>query len=444
MGFLKNLFTKNLSIEEAVRNSRYLQSLYSYIGLNAPVMSFQNLNQLIEEGFKRNADAFSVINWVAENAANIPQRVERFNGEKWIADPLHDLQKLLNKPNPYQSGLEYKHQVYGFYSTTGNAFTYAPRIEEGVNKGQTLEMWIMPSQHTEIYSGGWKNPVTGYGLNLSGSQNEKFDYSEVLHMKSLQLDFGNGRELWGMSPLQAGLLALDRSNSNYIAAANSFKNMGMAGILSVESEPLEPNLTDEQRKQAERGLKDDYNGVFNNGKTMVTNGDVTYTKLGLSPVDLNLLADKKATLRDICNIYKVSSILFNDNENSTYNNVGEAKKSAYNDCIIPLVNRYTEELNTWLVPSYGDNIRIVADYSDVAVLQGDKAEQSKWLTEQVNSGQMTRNESRIEQGLEPLDMDVMNKPTVTMGTTPIEDIAFDIGQEGAAAAKAMGKHYLDK
>ena len=443
MGFFDFFRKKQLQTDERTRYNMMVRALYNIFGGTIQSAQFTNVKALIEEGFKRNADVFAVVNWISENAANVPLKVERYVGDSWELDPMNPLQKVIDKPNPYMSGLEFRHQCYGFYNVTGNNFIYGPKLEMGANAGQARTLWIMPSQYVEIHTGDWMQPIESYSLTYT-SNTYKFSFDDVMHMKTLNLDYDNGSQFFGMSPLQAGLLSLDRSNSNYTYAAYAFKNGGKNGILSVEGEELSPNLTDEQRTQAERQIRDDYKGVMNANKSMVTNGVVNWTEMGFSPVDLNLLADKKATLRDICSIYGISSILFNDNENSTYNNVSEAKKSAYNDVIMPLVNRFVQELNEWLVPSYGMDLRIVPDYSGVSVLQSDKAEQSKWLTEQVNSGQMTRNEARIVQGLDPIESEMMDTPTVTMGTTPIDDIRFDPFIETPEAAKAAGKHYLEK
>ena len=431
---------KRLSPEQAERNRNILQSLYSYSTMGAYIRPYQNLAQLIREGFQTNVDVFSVVNWTSENAANIPI-VVKVNNE---IQPNHPLQKLLDKPNPYQSGLEFMHQVFGFYQVTGNSFVYGNRQDMGINKGQPTELFIMPSQYTDIRTGGWLNPIEGYSLSIAGGKDYIFPFEDVMHMKALNLDFTNGTQFWGMSPLRAGLLALERSNSNYQAAATAYKTMGMAGILSVEKDEFEPILSDEQREQAERRLDADYMGVFNHGKTMVTNANVNYTKLGLSPIDLGLIQDKKATLRDICNIYKVSSIIFNDNENSSYNNASEAIKRAYSDAIKPLVDRYVQELNNWLASSYGDNVEICADYSQVAPLQKDYKELSEWVTRLTDGKIITPNEGRIFLGKEPIEDEFMDKIYTNAGTIALEDTSFDPFIETPEAAKALGAHYLTK
>jgi HK97 family phage portal protein len=229
-----------------------------------------------------------------------------------------------------------------------------------------------------------------------------------------------------MSPLKAGLLTIDKGNSNSIAGSSSFKNKGLNGIIAVEGEGFEDVLGDEQQDSAEKRMDDRYNGVINWGKTMVTNQKVTYTKLGLSPVDLNLLRDAEANFDDICNLFGIKSGIFNNrNSDSTHNNAQEFKKSAYNDAVLPLVQSYVDGLNNWLTPSYGDNIRIISDTSDVSVLQADRKVMTEWLNILVTNGTITRNEARKMLGLIEAEGETMNTHTVGVGTMPIEGITFD-------------------
>ncbi|MCA9497339.1 MAG: phage portal protein, partial [Nanoarchaeota archaeon] len=70
--------------------------------------------------------------------------------------------------------------------------------------------------------------------------------------------------------------------------------------------------------------------------------------------------------RTICNLYGVSSVLFNDNEQSTYNNVEQARKDFYEYTIKPLNSDFSEKFTKFL----GDeNVRLEFDYTNVEVLQ---------------------------------------------------------------------------
>lgn len=446
MGFFKNLRTvatnlDKIQLEAAFRGEMYFRSLYNS-GTSA--LTYQNLKQLIEKGYQTNVDVFSVINWIVEQAAQIPVRVQVMKNGEWVFDDTHEVQQLINQPNQYQDGTEFRAQAFTFYLATGNTFIYAPKIEGGNNNGKAKEMYIMPSQSTTIKTGSWMQPIKGYELSVSANEVKEMPFSDVIHLRTVNLDYGNGRELYGMSPLRAGLLALDRSNANYTASSQTFKNTGLGGILSEKKSDFAGALTDEQRQKEEKRIAEDYYGVFNKGKTMVTNADVTYTPIGLSPVDMNLIADKNATLRDFCNIYNVSSILFNDNENSSYNNMLEAKKSGLNEACLPLVYRFIDKVTMKLLQPYGKDIRLIADISDIPVLQKDKKEQAEWVTSLVDRGIISRGEA-----LELLDIKGSDSPemfinTVSLNTIPLSEIGIDpmaISQE--EAQKFLKKYNIE-
>ena len=445
MGFIKNLFNvaRNLDkyqLEAAIRGELYLRSLYTS---GTTALTYKNLQTVIEQGYQANVDVFSVVNWIVEQASQIPIRVQVLKGDKWEYDDNHELQQLIDYPNPYQDGVEFRSQGFTFYCITGNFYSYTPLLDAGINKGKATEMYIMPSQYTEIVTGGWMNPIAGYELTISANESKKLPFEEVIHMRTPNLDYGQGRELYGMSPLRAGLLALDRSNSNYTASSQMFKNTGLGGIISEKRDPFTGALTDEQKKIEEKRLDEDYMGVFNKGKTMVTNAEINYTPIGLSPVDLNLIADKKATLRDFCNIYNVSSILFNDNENSTYNNMLEAKKSGITDACLPLVHRFIDKLTQRILKPYGNTVRLVADISGIGVLQADKAEQVTWVTSLVDRGIISRAEALDILEIDGSDAPEMFMNTVSLNTIPLAEIGMDMMPNDEEAQKFLKKYGIE-
>ncbi len=55
----------------------------------------------------------------------------------------------------------------------------------------------------------------------------------------------------------------------------------------------------------------------------------------MSASDLSLIEQYNASIKDLCNIYSVPAVLLNNTESSTYNNVIEAKKTLYQNAVIP-------------------------------------------------------------------------------------------------------------
>ena len=101
---------------------------------------------------------------------------------------------------------------------------------------------------------------------------------------------------------------------------------------------------------------------------------------------MSLIEQYNASIKDLANIYSVPAVLLNNTESSTYNNVKEAKKSLYQNCVMPEMIKIRDELNRWLAPKYGDKIYIDFDFSVIPELQEEmdkvvqQLSQSWWLT----------------------------------------------------------------
>jgi hypothetical protein len=85
----------------------------------------------------------------------------------------NDLTRLLDRPNPYQGGHEFRENVFGFKLITGNAYIHGVKYDMGRLSGRIGEMWVMPSQLTEIVaSNDPEHIIRGYRLNWYGVARE--------------------------------------------------------------------------------------------------------------------------------------------------------------------------------------------------------------------------------------------------------------------------------
>ena len=407
---------------EADANNRLLRALYSYIGMNTPLSIDDASRSYITQAYNVNSLVYSIVSWISQKAALTKFNVKDFEGNILEDHPLYN---LLEIPNQLQARSEFFQQYYGFKLITGNTYIYSPRIESGRNIGQALEMFIMPAHYTEIVSDGWMNPVKEYKLNI-GDQVIRFPYADVLHDKFPNFDFDYGEELYGMSPLRAAARTISKSNDAQIASQKAFQNNGAIGIISSDGDPMsEAYFTEEQAQALARGWDKKYNGADNKGKMAFISARIKYTNLGLSPVDMAIIDDLKFSLQDLCRVYHVPSQLFNDDSASTYNNMSTARKVAYTDAIIPLVQAFADEFNRWLAPSYG-NVYIEPDFSQVPELQADRKELAEIYKIGVELGAYTLNEFReklgdaMHEGHKAMDYNYMNGGRINIDDVSIE------------------------
>jgi phage portal protein BeeE len=143
---------------------------------------------------------------------------------------------------------------------------------------------------------------------------------------------------------------------------------------------------------------------------------------------MNIIESQKMDLRDICNVYQVSSELLNDPDNKTNSNKVESRKALYYEAVIPDLDALRDDLNRWLTPSYNtDGVEYYIDYdlSAIPALQEDM----KKVVEQMGAAWWTTgNEKRRVMGY---DTDPeMDKFFIPSGLVPLDtDVNFDITNE---------------
>jgi len=254
------------------------------------------------------------------------------------------------------------------------------------------------------------NPIKAYELNK-----KSFDPFDVLHVRRANTDYGNGKELYGESPMKSLRATISTSNSAQTAQNKSFQNAGMAGILSFKE-----GLTPEQLSRVKGKLRGS-EGPENQNKIHVTGASSPdYLNLSRTTVEMGILESELQSLRKICANYQVSSGLFNDPAGSTYNNKREERKALYTDAVIPVVERILQSLNGWVVKPYnteGVIYRYEALIEEIPELQADKKELWEWLN--LPGVPLTPNQKLRIAGLEESDEPGMDLVYMPMNLIPM-------------------------
>lgn len=372
MNILQKFLFKQIT---KVMPNEIAQALYQYVGSNTAQWIDGKNDNYIAEGFEKNADVFSIIQYLYKRASTIPWKLYSYDASGKLTEKKnHPLINLIERPNPMMGQSFFIQTLLAYKYLLGNAYIYLPRMENGANRGQSKEMWIMPASKIEIVSNGWQSPVDHY--RFMGTTSPKFRPEDVIHLRSVSMSYGSGNDFYGMSPLKPGVIPLTKSNSAAESEVKSFQNMTPDGILSKKSN-TDSAMTEEQVSYLERWWAQ--RSGHKNRRMAFTSAQLEFIRMGFSPVDLNVLESSKLSFRQLCNLYQFPAQLLNDSEHSTYNNMREAKKAVYTDAIIPELHALRDELNHRLVPAYGDNLWLDLDTSGIDVLQDDKKEQTEWL-----------------------------------------------------------------
>lgn len=429
MSFIDKLLGKGGDIEKAATtdsNNQLYRALYSMLINNGVEFYDDKIESFVEKGYKFNPHAYTVISFIAKSISQVPFEVyevkDRKSLDKYkiaksmndvtganlykekslekVTDTKNNLLRMMKHPNDNQGMAEFLFEAIGYKKLTGNRYIYGlPTVGK---EGLYTKLFNMPSQAVEIISGTWKQPVLGYKLNFTVDEVLNIPSSDVLHQKEWNPSYDtDGRSPYGMSPMQPLLRSLQRSNESYDASLALMKNGIPAGILSNNSDlVMTPDMVDKM----ESAYRKKFGGGNNKNKVLFSAANVTWQEIGMKSQDMELLDSNMADLRDFCRVYHIPTMLVSDTENSTFNNVTEAKKSVWMENFIPELDEIRNGFNQWLVPAWNkwDNKEYFIDYdlTKVPVLQVDLNLLSDRLMKEMEQGMWSPNEVRAMLGKE--------------------------------------------
>ena len=285
---------------------------------------------------------YVIVNKIATTAAAIDRVVKDANGEI-IELKNSKIWEVLKEPKRGQSYIEFNEMVNESLLLAGNAFIYLVEAV-GVAGAFELEVWKPQRVTINTNTAGF---ITDYEYRSpNGATLKVSDLDKVLHIKTSNLaQDATTSEAWGLSPLEALFVVVKGSDEKFNASASIFKNRGIIGILTSKGDvPMLPKERDRLQGEfdSEIGGSDKFNSI------KISRTDLGYIQTGMSPTDLKLLEGIIGDLRLLASAYGVPSVIFNDVEQSTYNNMLEAKKSAYTDAYLPLDKKVDSKISAWL------------------------------------------------------------------------------------------------
>ena len=375
-------FTKKKNEEPKIDDNAFLNQILRFVKNYGAINSTYDDEQFVKNGYGGNADVYAIINYIITTASNVPLILEKRQADGTWKPEKSNLMDLINNPNPSSGYSLFIEELLGWKLLTGNGYVYAPIIQDGVNKGKTLEMWVMPSAGMEVIGGGATKIVKGYTYN--GWDDELIAPGNVMHLRyfnPMGAIAGDSRNIFmGQSPLKAGELVIKKSNTGALSEVTAFANNGAIGVFSRDGN--DGSFSELQSEQLNSKWRKMAGGAKNKNSIVHTPANVKYHKIGESPADLKIIESGLAAKRQLASLLKMPTQLLNDPDGTTFNNQAEAQKSLYTNVIIPEIRGIGEGLVRWLGEAYhpGENIRIVPNTSDIEVLQANKKEQAEWLS----------------------------------------------------------------
>ncbi|MCS6302359.1 MAG: phage portal protein [Nitrospira sp.] len=378
-----------------------------------PVWPRRNYEAFAREGYSNSAIVYACVNEIAKAMGGLHWLVQIRRGGQWRELDEHPLLTLLARPNPMQGGGRFFETMTGHLMISGNA--YIERVGPGTGQGRIgqapRELYALRPDRMTVVPGDQTNLVARYEYRAGGAI-VPIPTPLILHEKLFDpLD-----DWYGLSPLQVLAKAVDTDN---IAIAWNYtlikKGARPSGGLVVPQ-----NLNDTQYARLQKQI-DEQTGDEMAGHPMLLEGGMEWKEMGLSPRDMDWIESRKMTKHDIAMAYGVMAELIGLKD-ATYENRREARRAFYSETVLPLADFLRDDLSNWLVPLFGDRLKLDYDRDAIDALQEDR---EKLWTRVQSADWLTVNEKRIATGYDEYpDGDVLLVP---IGKVPLSEA----GQTGA-------------
>lgn len=293
------------------------------------------------------------------SVASVPVLVKRRDGDKWVHEPESDFQKLINSPNSEWSWLTFAMMVTGQAKLSGESYitkqrgSVAPPSEVFKGRRQPVGLWAHMSDAFAPVKGGENEPfVKHYEPKKKGLK--QLDPKDVVHFK-----LAHPADPWhGLSEMSFTSREVQTDTAASDFQKTSLNNRAVPdGMLSLEGQGF---LTDEEWDATLAKFTERAAGPENARKILALNGNVKWTDLAKSAIDLDFTNGRKMSREGICAGFDVPPVLVGILDRATYSNFDQAWLIFWLR-VLPFLRYLLAELNRHLAPEFGPDWRLEAD-----------------------------------------------------------------------------------
>lgn len=326
---------------------------------------------------------FACVKILVESVATLPLQMFKLNadGSRTIVKDHPVIQLLSNKPNRYQTAVEFR-EHFMLNLVAGNAVCKRDYIGK---KLVSLQVINSGSVDLKIKDNG--DPV--YECQINGRKVELTE-KQIWHVKM----FGTG--LWGMSPIAYGAssigVGLSANDKTTRLMSNGAKPTGALKTKRI--------LKDAQRETLRNELDILVNG--DDGDIAVLEDDMQFEPISLTPEDLELIEIRKLSVEDACRYFGVPPILVYMSDGSTTwgSGIEQIIDGFYKFGLRPYLERIEESIRIHLLEPHEWDL-YEFEFKTKDLLRASYLQRIAANKDRIISGQSSINEIRREEGDTP-------------------------------------------
>lgn len=343
---------------------------------------------------------FNGVDQLSNDIAKLPKAVyikDGPNRRKCIEHPLNYL--ISTQPNGKMTAFDFWKVVVIRVILQGNCFAIVNRDKNGVE----ASLVIQEKDDVRVLEDNVNNQLV-YVI-----KGKKYLGSDVLHFKGFTLDGVMGVSLIRFA---ANNLGVNLDAQEYQSDIYADRGLGYGVIES--DKPIDKD----NKKIISEGFTKKLT-ERNKFKVPVLDEGLKYKPITITPAEAQFLETNKNAVLEISRWLNIAPYKIKDLSDSSYANIQSQSIAHVQDSLIPWITKIVQEINRKLFDyEVGDEEILYVKFDEKVLLRGDLQARSDYYQRMVLSGNITRNEVRaledmnplpgLDEPLTPVNMELMN------------------------------------
>jgi HK97 family phage portal protein len=348
---------------------------------------------------------------LAETIGSLPLSI--YKSENDLAtvkaeDRKHPLYKVLNvKANPEMSAYELKECLMGHLALRGNA--YAEKQFDGA--GKIVALW--PIQPTRCRPKRLPGGQLVYTVDVPNKGEVDLPRAQVWHIRLMSKD-----GLVGMSPISLHKEAVGLSLAAEEFGARLFANDARPG--GYLTHPA--TVSQEAQDRLLANWNNAHQGLTNAHRTALLEEGMGWQEVGIAPEDAQMLQTRKFQVAEIARIFNVPLHKLKDLDRSTFSNVEQTALDWVINDLQGWFARWEGAIARDLFTDAELSAGYFAKFNALRLLRGDAKVQAESSQIRWQSGALSQDEWRAEDGLNPIEGGHGAKYFVMANMSTVENI----------------------
>jgi len=296
--------------------------------------------------------------------------------------------KVLNNPNPLMNGRDFLRQYNENKCLFGNNYEY---LLKPYSSSQPVGLTNLNPATIQIQTTGkfykqstMEDIVKAYKLMYGTDVSDVFEPSEINHTRLVN----SQNPIVGESPLRALYMPITNIRSAYGFRNIIMNKKGALGILSNASKDSSGAipLNEIERQRLEKEYQKNYGIDDNQMQVIMTNSSLNWQPMSYPTKDLMLFEEVDADFRKLIDAYGLNDNIFSREKGTTFTNMAEGLKQAYETTIIPEAEEISmNRTRVFGLDQRGEFLKLCYDH--IPVLQEDKSKEAERVERIANAVQ---------------------------------------------------------